>query len=210
MKSLLMKSLSCLAGVAALAVALLPVAVGAQAVVGSPAPAFTATDSHGQTHSLTDYRGKYVVLEWHNHDCPYTKKHYAGGNMQSLQKEWTAKGVVWFTVISSAPGEQGYVTDAEENAYLEQMHAVPTAVLMDPEGKLGHLFSARTTPEMYVIDPEGKLIYEGAIDDHATPDVSDIKGADNYLNDALMESMAGKPVAHAYTRSYGCAVKYAN
>jgi peroxiredoxin len=210
-----MKTLSCLAGVAALAVALvtvavMPVAAGAQAVVGSPAPAFTATDSHGQSHSLSEYRGKYVVLEWHNHDCPYTKKHYARGNMQSLQKEWTAKGVVWFTVISSAPGQQGYVSDAEENAYLEQMHAVPSAVLIDPEGKLGHLFSAKTTPEMYVIDPEGKLIYEGAIDDHATPDVSDIKGADNYLNDALMESMSGKPVAHAYTRSYGCAVKYAN
>ncbi len=164
-----MKSLSCLAGVAALAVALLPVAACAQAVVGSPAPEFTATDSHGQTHSLSEYRGKFVVLEWHNHDCPYTKKHYASGNMQSLQKEWTAKGVVWFTVISSAPGQQGYVTDAEENAYLEQMHAAPTAVLMDPEGKLGHLFSAKTTPEMYVIDPEGKLIYEGAIDDRLRP-----------------------------------------
>ncbi|MGD0739384.1 MAG: redoxin domain-containing protein [Terracidiphilus sp.] len=205
-----MKSLSFLAGLAALAVALVPVAAGAQAVVGSPAPAFTATDSHGQTHSLQEYRGKYVVLEWHNQGCPYTKKHYVSGNMQSLQKEWTTKGVVWFTVISSAPGEQGYVTDAEENAYLEQMHAAPTAVLMDPEGKLGHLFSAKTTPEMYVIDPEGKLIYEGAIDDRATPETSDIKGADNYLNDALMESMSGKPVAHAYTRSYGCSVKYAN
>jgi peroxiredoxin len=205
-----MKSLICLAGTAALAIALATVAAGAQAVVGSPAPNFTATDSHGQTHTLSEYRGKYVVLEWHNQGCPYTRKHYVSGNMQSLQKEWTAKGVVWFTVISSAPGQQGYVTDAEENAYLAQMHAVPTAVLMDPEGKLGHLFSAKTTPEMYVIDPEGKLIYEGAIDDRPTPDVSDIKGADNYLNDALMEAMAGKPVAHAYTRSYGCSVKYAN
>ena len=204
-----MKSLSFLAGLA-LAAVLVPVSAGAQAVVGSPAPEFTATDSHGQTHSLQEYRGKYVVLEWHNHDCPYTRKHYVSGNMQSLQKEWTTKGVVWFTVISSAPGKQGYVTDAEENAYLEQMHAAPTAVLMDPEGKLGHLFSAKTTPEMYVIDPEGKLIYEGAIDDRSTPDASDIKGADNYLNDALMEAMAGKPVAHAYTRSYGCSVKYAN
>ena len=205
-----MKSLSCFAGVAALAVALVPVSAGAQAVVGSPAPNFTATDSHGQTHSLSVYRGKYVVLEWHNQGCPYTRKHYVSGNMQSLQKEWTTKGVVWFTVISSAPGQQGYVTDAEENAYLAEMRAAPTAVLMDPEGKLGHLFSAKTTPEMYVIDPEGKLIYEGAIDDRPTPDVSDIKGADNYLNDALMEAMAGKPVAHAYTRSYGCSVKYAN
>ena len=205
-----MKSLFCFAVAAALAIALVPAAAVAQAVVGSAAPNFTATDSHGQSHSLEQYRGKYVVLEWHNHDCPYTKKHYASGNMQALQKRWTAKGVVWFTVISSAQGQQGYMTDAEENAYLEQMHAAPTAVLIDPEGKLGHLFSAKTTPEMYVIDPQGKLIYEGAIDDHATPDVSDIKGADNYLSDALMESMSGKPVAHAYTRSYGCSVKYAN
>jgi peroxiredoxin len=205
-----MQSVSYLAGVAALAAALLPVSAGAQAVIGSPAPSFTATDSHGQTQSLERYRGKYVVLEWHNQGCPYTKKHYESGNMQSLQKEWTAKGVVWFTVISSAPGEQGYVTDAQENEYLAQMHADPTAVLMDPVGNLGRLYGAKTTPEMYVIDPEGKLIYEGAIDNRPTPDVSDIKGADNYLNDALMESMSGKPIAHAWTRSYGCSVKYAN
>jgi peroxiredoxin len=204
-----MKSLPVLAAVAALAAALLPVSACAQAVVGSPAPDFTATDSHGQTHALDQYRGKYVVLEWHNQGCPYTRKHYVSGNMQALQKEWTAKGVVWFTVISSAPGKQGYVSDAQENEYLAQMHAAPTAVLMDPEGKLGHLYDAKTTPELYVIDPEGKLIYEGAIDDRPTPDVSDIKGADNYLNDALTEAMAGKPVVHSYTRSYGCSVKYA-
>jgi hypothetical protein len=117
--------------------------------------------------------------------------------------------VVWFTVISSAPGKQGYVTDAEENAYLAQMHAGPTAVLMDPEGKLGRLYDAKTTPEMYVIDPQGKLIYEGAIDDRPTTDVSDIKGVDNYLSDALDEAMAGRPIATAYTRPYGCSVKYA-
>jgi peroxiredoxin len=204
-----MKSLSVLISTAALSVALLPVCAAAQAVVGSPAPAFTATDSHGQTHTLNEYRGKYVVLEWHNQGCPYTRKHYVSGNMQELQREWTEKGVVWFTVISSAPGQQGYVTDAEENAYLEKMHADPTAVLIDPEGKLGRLYDAKTTPEMYVINPEGKLIYEGAIDDRPTPDVSDIKGADNYLNDALTEAMAGKPVEHSYTRSYGCSVKYA-
>ena len=205
-----MKSLPVLAGIASLVVALVPISAAAQAVVGSPAPNFTATDSHGQTHTLSEYRGKYVVLEWHNRDCPYTHKHYVSGNMEALQKEWTAKDVVWFTVISSAPGKQGYVTDAEENEYLQQMHADPTAVLMDPEGKLGHLYDAKTTPEMYVIDPEGKLIYEGAIDDRPTTDVSDIKGADNYLNDALMEAMAGKPVVHSYTRSYGCSVKYAD
>ncbi len=203
-----MKIWHSVAGVILLAAMLAPVSAGAQAVVGSPAPAFTATDSHGQAHTLDQYRGKYVVLEWHNQGCPYTHKHYISGNMQALQKEWTAKGVVWFTVISSAPGKQGYVTDSEENAYLAEMHADPTAVLMDPEGKLGRLYDAKTTPEMYVIDPQGKLIYEGAIDDHPTPDVSDIKGADNYLNDALSEAMAGKPVAHAYTRPYGCSVKY--
>jgi peroxiredoxin len=204
-----MKVLPFFAGLAALAAGFAPIAGRAQAVVGSPAPSFTATDSHGQSHSLDQYRGKYVVLEWHNQGCPYTRKHYVSGNMQSLQKEWTAKGVVWFTVISSAQGEQGYQTDAQENAYLAQMHADPTAVLMDADGKLGHLYGAKTTPEMYVIDPNGKLIYEGAIDDRPTPDVNDIKGADNYLSDALMQAMAGKPVLKSYTRPYGCSVKYA-
>ena len=200
--------LASLAGCAAVAAALAPQPALAQAVVGRQAPAFTATDSHGQTHTLAEYRGKYVVLEWHNQGCPYTRKHYISGNMEDLQREWTAKGVAWFTVISSAPGMQGYVTDPEENAYLQKMHADPTAVLMDPAGKLGRLYDARTTPEMYVIDPEGKLIYEGAIDNRPTPDVADIKGADNYLNDALSEAMAGKPVATPYTRPYGCSVKY--
>src|ERR1700726_1918338 len=111
---------------------MLGVAASAQVKVGAPAPPFTATDSRGQTQSLSQYHGKYVVLEWHNQGCPYTRKHYVSGNMQNLQKEWTAKGVVWFTVISSAPGQDGYVTPPEENAYLEKMHAAPTAVLMDP------------------------------------------------------------------------------
>ncbi len=178
--------------------------------VGDQAPEFAATDSRGHTEDLAQFHGKYVVLEWHNQGCPYTRKHYESGNMQSLQKEWTAKGVVWFTVISSAPGEQGYVTPAEENAYLVRMHANPTAVLMDPDGKLGRLYSARTTPEMYVIDPSGKLIYEGAIDNRPTPDEDDIRGADNYVTDALGAAMAGKAVATPYTRPYGCSVKYAN
>ncbi|HTW78076.1 MAG TPA: redoxin domain-containing protein [Terracidiphilus sp.] len=179
-----------------------------EARVGAQAPAFTATDSRGQTVSLNEFRGKFVVLEWHNQGCPYTRKHYVSGNMQALQKEWTAKGVEWFTVISSAPGEQGYVTDSEENAYLAKMHADPTAALLDPDGKVGRLYGAKTTPEMYVIDPEGRLIYEGAIDNRPTPDVEDIKGADNYVSDALSEAMAGKAVATAYTRPYGCSVKY--
>lgn len=192
----------------AVAALLVPAAAAQVPRVGVQAPGFTATDSHGQEHTLAQYRGKYVVLEWHNRGCPYTHKHYVSGNMQDLQKEWTRKGVVWFTVISSAPGKQGYVTNAEENEYLVKMHADPTAVLMDPSGTLGRLYDARTTPEMYVIDPEGKLIYEGAIDNRPTPDVSDIKRADNYVSDALSEAMAGKPVATSYTRPYGCSVKY--
>ncbi|HUB52522.1 MAG TPA: redoxin domain-containing protein [Terracidiphilus sp.] len=176
--------------------------------VGSQAPAFTATDSRGQTVSLDQLRGKFVVLEWHNQGCPYTRKHYESGNMQALQKQWTARGVEWFTVISSAPGEQGYVTASQENDYMAKMHAAPTAALLDPDGKLGRLYGAKTTPEMYVIDPTGKLIYEGAIDNRPTPDVEDINGADNYVTDALTAALAGKSVATPYTRPYGCSVKY--
>jgi hypothetical protein len=150
-----------------------------------------------------------VVLEWHNQGCPYTRKQYVSGNMQALQKEWTAKGVVWFTVISSAPGQQGYMTPEQENAYVAMVHAAPTAVLLDAQGKVGRLYDAKTTPQMVVIDPAGKLIYDGAIDDRPTPDPNDIRGANNYVTDALTEAMAGKPVATPDTRPYGCSVKYA-
>ncbi len=176
--------------------------------VGEAAPDFTATDSNGRTHHLADYKGKYVVLEWHNQGCPYTKKHYESGNMQRLQKEWTGKGVVWFTVISSAPGTQGYVTASEENDYAKRMHATPSAVLLDPEGNLGHLYAAKTTPHMYIIDPKGTLLYNGAIDDHPTADASDIPASRNYVSAALQEALSGKPVADAATRPYGCSVKY--
>ena len=179
------------------------------AQVGAPAPGFHGTDSSGKTQSLDQYKGKYVVLEWHNHDCPYTIKHYKSGNMQSLQKEWTAKGVVWFTVISSAPGTQGYVDAGQENAYMKKMGAQPTAAILDPKGEIGHLYEAKTTPNMYVINPSGKLIYAGAIDDHATTEVSDIPSSKNYVSTALTEAMAGQPVQTAYTRPYGCSVKYA-
>ena len=178
------------------------------AQIGSQAPDFHATDSNGKTQSLDQYHGKYVVLEWHNHDCPYTIKHYQSGNMQSLQKEWTAKGVVWFTVISSPPGAQGYVTAAQENAYVTKTGAKPTAVILDPTGAIGHLYNAKTTPNMFVIDPAGKLIYAGAIDDHATTDVSDIGVSKNFVSAALTEAMNGKVVQTAYTRPYGCSVKY--
>ena len=176
--------------------------------VGEPAPGFGAVDSNGKMQRLSEYKGKYVVLEWHNQGCPYTQKHYESGNMQRLQKEWTAKGVVWFTVISSAPGKQGFVTPSQENEYLKKMTAVPTAVLMDPAGTLGRLYDAKTTPDMYIIDPAGNLIYEGAIDDKPTTDQADIAGAKNYVEAALTEAMSGKPVADPATRPYGCSVKY--
>jgi peroxiredoxin len=194
---------------AALTLFLLPISSLAQSArVAAPAPDFTATDSQGHNHTLDQYHGKYVVLEWHNQGCPFTRKHYVSGNMQALQKEWTEKGVVWFTVISSAPGSQGYVTADQENDYLAKMHAAPTAALLDPDGKVGRLYNARTTPDMFIIDPHGKLIYSGAIDNRPTPDVGDIQGADNYVSDALTTAMAGKPVAMPYTRAYGCSVKY--
>jgi peroxiredoxin len=195
-------SLSVLA--AALAVTLVAYAVR----VGNAAPDFTGTDSNGKTQKLSEYHGKYVVLEWTNNGCPYTQKHYESGNMQALQKEWTAKGVVWLTVLSSAPGEQGYMTASQENAYVGKEHAAPTAVLLDPTGVIGHAYEAKTTPHMFVIDPAGRLIYAGAIDDHATTDPEDIKSSKNYVSDALSASMAGKPVATSYTRPYGCSVKY--
>lgn len=176
--------------------------------IGDPAPGFSAVDVNGKTQKLADYKGKYVVLEWHNQGCPYTKKHYESGNMQRLQKEWTAKGVIWLTVISSAPGTQGFVTPTQENEYLKKMNAVPTTVLMDPAGTLGHLYSAKTTPHMYIIDPKGTLIYQGAIDDHPTSDASDIPNSRNYVSAALSEAMAGKSVTEAATRPYGCSVKY--
>ncbi|PYX82979.1 MAG: thioredoxin family protein [Acidobacteria bacterium] len=178
--------------------------------VGESAPDFQAIDSNGLQQKLSQYRGKFVVLEWHNNGCPYTRKHYESGNMQQLQKEWTGKGVVWFTVISSAPGQQGYVTAERENDYLKQMKASPTAALLDPQGEVGRLYSAKTTPHMFVINPAGVLIYDGAIDDKATTDQADIASARNYVSQVLQEATAGKPVSTATTRPYGCSVKYAH
>jgi len=194
--------------VSALAVTLaLPIARAAR--VGERAPDFTATDTKGKTQKLSDYQGKFVVLEWTNRGCPYTQKHYNSGNMQRLQREWTAKGVVWLTVLSSAPGKQGYLTAPEENAYLKQVNAAPTAVLLDPTGALGHLYDAKTTPHIFVINPQGTLIYNGAIDDKPTTDLADVNTAKNYLSAALEQAMSGKPVAVATSRPYGCSVKYA-
>lgn len=177
--------------------------------VGSPAPDFSGTDTNGQTHNLADYRGKFVVLEWTNKDCPYTKKQYDSGNMQRLQKEWTARGVVWLTVLSSAPGQQGYMTANQENVWIAKIHADPTAAILDPTGAIGHAYEAKTTPHMFIIDPSGKLIYDGAIDNQPTTDPADVATSKNYVSAALTQAMAGQPIAVAYTRPYGCSVKYA-
>jgi peroxiredoxin len=194
--------------IALLAFALLALQIAFAVKVGEAAPDFTATDSNGKQQRLSDYKGKWVVLEWHNQGCPYTKKHYDSGNMQRLQKQWTAKGVTWFTVISSAIGTQGYVTAAQENDYVKRMNASPTAVLLDPSGQVGHLYNAKTTPHMFIIDPTGKLVYDGAIDDRSTSDVADIPNAKNYVEAALTEGLAGKPITVSASRPYGCSVKY--
>ena len=175
---------------------------------GDPAPDFSLTDIQGQKHSLSDYKGKYVVLEWNNPECPFVHKHYDSGNMPRLQQEERAKGVVWLTINSAAADRQGDLPTAEIKKFLETEHADPTAYLRDPSGAVGHLYDARTTPDMYIISPDGKLIYSGAIDNKPTPDPADIPGATNYVRVALDQSMAGKPVAVATSRPYGCSVKY--
>ena len=194
----------------AIGFALISFSLGWAARVGEPAPDFTATDTNGKVHKLSEYQGKFVVLEWTNRGCPYTQKHYNSGNMQRLQREWTSRGVVWLTVVSSAPGKQGYVTASEENAYLKQANAAPTAVLLDPAGTLGHLYDAKTTPHIFIINPKGALIYNGAVDDRPTTDLADVNGAKNYVSIALQEATSGKLVSNPTSRPYGCSVKYAD
>jgi hypothetical protein len=175
---------------------------------GDAAPDFSLTDLQGQKHSLADYKGKYVVLEWNNPGCPFVRKHYDSGNMPKLQQEERAKGVVWLTINSASAGRQGDEASGDIEKFLSDEHANPTAYLRDPDGTVGHLYGARTTPHMFVISPDGKLIYDGAIDNRPTPDPADIPGATNYVRAALDESMAGKPVTVASSRPYGCSVKY--
>ena len=177
-------------------------------VVGSAAPAFSLTDSSGKTVALADYKGKYVVLEWTNPGCPFVKKHYGSGNMQKLQAEFTKKGVVWLSVDSSAAGEQGAFTPAEARAAKGDLYKDASALLLDPDGAVGHLYGATNTPDMYIINPDGKLIYEGAIDSIASADQADIQKATNYVQTSLDEALAGKPVDKPQTKPYGCSVKY--
>ena len=183
-------------------------AAGAAPQIGQPAPDFSAVDSKGAPIHLSDYRGKTVVLEWTNADCPYTRKHYSSGNMQSVQALAQKNGVVWLTVISSAPGKQGYVNGTAADSLTQSRGAFPTAVLLDPSGTLGRLYGAKTTPHMFVIDKNGALQYMGGFDSIATADVSDIPHAEPYLQEAMLAVVQGGPVAHPVTRPYGCSVKY--
>ena len=176
--------------------------------VGSAAPDFSLTDAKGKTHSLSQYKGKYVVLEWFNPECPFVKKHYGDGNMQKLQEDYTGKGVVWLTIDSNAPGTEGNLTSEQAVQKMTEWKTHQTSLLLDPEGKAGRAYGAKNTPNMVVINPEGKLIYEGAIDSKATPNPADIPNSTNYVKVALDESLAGKPVTTANTRPYGCSVKY--
>src|SRR5215471_1307200 len=176
--------------------------------IGSAAPEFSAPDTNGKTQSLSEYKGKYVVLEWFNPECPFVKKHYGPGNMQKLQKEFTDKGVVWLTVDSNAPGTEGSITAEQAKKIMESWKTHQTALLLDPESKIAKLYGAKNTPNMVIINPEGKIVYEGAIDSKATPNPADIPSSTNYVKNALDESLSGKPVSNAQTKPYGCSVKY--
>ena len=182
-------------------------AQGAGPVIGQPAPNFSAPDADGKTRSLSQYRGKTVVLEWTNHDCPYVKKHYSG-NMQGLQREATRDGVVWLSIVSSAPGEQGHITGQQAKQLTASRKASPTAVLLDPSGAVGRLYGAKTTPHMFVINAQGRLVYAGGIDDVATNKVEDLQRAKPLVKLALADVKAKRPVAISSSRPYGCAVKY--
>jgi len=176
--------------------------------IGKPAPNFTLPGSDGKTYRLSDYKGRWVVLEWFNDRCPFIRKHYDTGNMQRLQEKYTQKGVVWLSVGSSAPGKEGYMTAAEAQEIRSHEHVASTATLLDPHGTVGRLYGAKTTPHMFIINPAGILVYKGAIDNRPSTDKEDIPGAFNYVSKALDEAMAGKPVTTPETKSYGCSIKY--
>ena len=181
---------------------------GAAQVVGKPAPNFKLADANGKPVSLSDFRGRVVVLEWNNPGCPFVKKHYGSGNMQRTQAAAAKDGVVWLTINSGAPDKQGHMNGAEAKAFLAQSGARPAAYLLDPSGVAGKAYDARTTPHMYVVNKAGTLVYAGGIDDKPTADPADIKGARNHVLAALSELKAGKPVSVPTSRPYGCSVKY--
>ncbi|MEX1118899.1 MAG: thioredoxin family protein [Terrimicrobiaceae bacterium] len=191
-----------------LSVAMASVAV-ASPEIGKPAPAFTLKDTSGKEHSLADFKGKLVVLEWVNHGCPFVKKHYEPGNMQKIQAEAVADGAVWLSICSSAPGKQGHMSAEDAAAKSKDVESKATAYLLDEDGTVGKAYDARTTPEIFIINPEGLLVYKGAIDDKPSASSADIEGAVNHVTVALKEIADGKPVTVSATKPYGCSVKYA-
>lgn len=188
----------------------LTLCLSAQAAVkpGQAAPDFTLSSASGETVKLSDYKGKYIILEWTNHDCPFVKKHYSGGNMQSLQKQYTEEGAIWLSIISSAPGKQGYVDATAANMLTTSRNAMPTQVLFDADGEVGKTYGAKTTPHMYIIKPDGMLAYIGAIDSIKSTDPADIASATNYVTQAMDQLQANKAVSQPLTKPYGCSVKY--
>lgn len=199
------QSFSTLLGVLALTLSL---SAGARVDVDAPAPTFTLNNSMGESVSLADFKGKYVVLEWTNHLCPYVKKHYDSDNMQMLQRKYTGQDVVWLSIISSAEGKQGYVTADEANELTTTRNATPTHVLFDPTGEVGKQYAAKTTPHMYIIDPDGELKYAGGIDSIKSANPADIPKADNYLDIGLTALLSGAEVEKKLTPPYGCSIKY--
>ncbi len=192
---------------AALAVGLVG-SSNAAVAIRQPAPDFTLTDITGRVHKLSDYRGKTVVLEWTNPECPFVQKHYGSGNIPNLQKAATADGVIWLSINSGRPGAEGDFTPAQVAAWALKMGAAPTAYFRDQDGKVGRLYSAKTTPHLFIITAEGTLVYDGAIDSIRSAKVEDIARATNYVTAALASLKAGKPVEKAATQPYGCSVKY--
>lgn len=190
------------------ALALPALALFPATALAAPAPGFSLKDADGRVRTLAEFRGKVVVLEWINEGCPYVKKHYQG-NMQALQKAAVADGVVWLSVCSSAPGQQGHVDGAGAKRFIAAKGAAPTAFLLDPTGVAGKAWGTKTTPHMYIVDKAGQLVYQGGIDDKPTANVADIAGATNYVKAALADLKAGRPVKVAFSKPYGCSVKYA-
>jgi peroxiredoxin len=199
-----------MAGLCGLSLTLMATVASAAANIGQPAPGFNASGADGRPVSLESFRGKTVILEWTNHDCPFVKKHYESGNIPNLQKEATAKGIVWLQVISSAPGKQGYVDGATAQKLNASRGATPSGTVLDPDGKIGKLYGAVTTPHLYIIDPQGVLLYKGGIDSIQSSNKADIAKADNYIKLALSDLGAGRAIAQNNTRPYGCTVKYAD
>lgn len=181
----------------------------AEVEIGQPAPNFILPDCTGKNTSLSDYKGKVVVLEWVNHGCPFVAKHYGSGNMQKLQAEAAAKGVVWLSICSSAPGKQGHMAPADAAKTCADKKSA-AAYLRDESGEVGKTYGAKRTPEMYVVDANGVVVYHGAIDDKKSTDPGDIAGAKNHVTAALEEILAGKPISTPKTEAYGCSIKYGN